>query len=363
MPEKQLASANPIRAMIEDAKFRSSVAAVLPSHLTPERFVRIALTATTRTPKLLECDKESVFKCLMQLSQFGLEPDGRLAHLIPFWNSKRNVMECQLIVDYKGLATLARRTGQVSYVYASKVCEQDEFEYDKGNVKTHKINFKEDRGKPYAYYAIVRFKDGTEQADCMTRDEVEAIRKRSRAANNGPWVTDFDEMGKKTIFRRLSKWLDLSPEYREALEADADSLEELRFENAQPTIARPIIQSLDSTAEAPKVEQGGGDETPVVPTQVEPALSPKKKPREKEKVPPTLKKKAAPSRNQLVNQIAIRLQDAGLKESDLIALCQENNWIDKNQEVLDEIEEERLKEFLLPNNWEFLMQEMEKLAK
>jgi recombination protein RecT len=364
MSEKQLASANPIRAMIEDPKFKSDVALALPAHLTPERFIRIALTATTRTPNLLKCDEQSIFKCLMQLSQFGLEPDGRLAHLIPFWNSKRNGYECQLIIDYKGLATLARRSGQVSVIHASEVRENDQFEYNKGVVQKHVINFKDERGPIYAYYAFVRFKDGSEQADCMDLPAVLRIKERSRSRDRdgklvGPWVTDEIEMGKKTVFRRLSKWLDLSPEYREALEADADALEELRFENAQPTIARPIIQSLDSTAEAPKVEQGGGDAP--VPTQVEPALSPKKKPKAEGKVAPTLKKKA-PSISPLVKEVRARLRDFN-QEQDLIALCQENNWIDKSQDTLEKIEEERLKEFLLPNNWEFLMQEMEKLAK
>lgn len=227
--EKQLT----LRDRIESKAFREAVAQVLPAHLTPERFVRLAIAAGTRTPKLNECDPTTVLQCLMQLSQFGLEPDGRNAHLIPFKNN-RGSYDCTLILDYKGLATLAKRSGVVSYIHADKVCDNDIFEYNKGVVVKHEINFKTDRGKPYAYYAMVRFKDGTEQATCMTKSEVEQIRKRSRAASNGPWVTDFDQMALKTTFRRLSKWLELSPEFRDALEADSDSLEELRFENALP---------------------------------------------------------------------------------------------------------------------------------
>src|SRR6185295_13567919 len=102
-------------------------------------------------------------------------------------------------------------------------------------------DFKKPRGNAYAYYAICHFKDETEKCDVMTKDEIEKIRSRSRAGQSGPWTTDFDEMAKKTVFRRLSKWIQLSPEYRDALEADADALEEHRFESALPAIARPVI--------------------------------------------------------------------------------------------------------------------------
>jgi recombinational DNA repair protein RecT len=134
----------------------------------------------------------------MSLSQFGLEPDGRNAHLVPFKN-QRGSYDCTLIIDYKGLAALAKRSGQVSYVHADMVCENDQFEFNKGVVVKHEVDFKKDRGKPYAYYAMVRYKDGTEQAAAMTKAEVDRIKARSRAGNSGPWVTDYDEMGKKGL--------------------------------------------------------------------------------------------------------------------------------------------------------------------
>ena len=211
-----------IREFLHGEEFKSQIALALPRHISPDRFVRISLTAMTRTPKLADCDQASFFMQLMTLSQLGLEPDGRLAHLIPFKNNKKGITECQLIVDYKGLAALAMRSGQISKIHADKVCENDIFEFDIGEVKKHKIDFHADRGEPYAYYALVVFKDGVQKAVCMPRADVDAIRRRSRAANDGPWVTDYDEMAKKTCFRNLSKWLELSPEYRDALEADWD---------------------------------------------------------------------------------------------------------------------------------------------
>lgn len=223
-----------LKGLLTSEKMKAQFAAALPRHLTPDRFVRVAITALTRTPKLQECTQESFFKCLLDLSAMGLEPDGRRAHLIPYRDNKRGVTECQLIVDYKGLAELVMRSGTVSNIHADKVCENDEFVFDRGEIKAHEIDFRKPRGEAYAYYALVRFKDGSEKAEVMTREEVESIRKRSRAGASGPWVTDFDEMAKKTAFRRCSKWLNLSAEIRDALEKDADQLAESGFRDVTP---------------------------------------------------------------------------------------------------------------------------------
>ena len=61
----------------------------------------------------------------------------------------------------------------------------------------------------------------------MTMDEVRAIKDRSPAGKSGPWVTDFNEMGKKTVMRRHSKRLPLSAEFRDAVDKDFDSLPDI----------------------------------------------------------------------------------------------------------------------------------------
>jgi recombination protein RecT len=231
-----------IKAWLQSDTLKSEVAKALPRHLTPDRFMRVAMTALTNTPKLAQCDHHSFFKCLLTLSQFGLEPDGRRAHLIPFNNRKRNIMECQLILDYKGIVELVMRSGLVSMLHADVVRETDEFIYDCGEIKTHRPDFhKEDRGPVYAAYAKCVFRDGATKCEVMTLSEINAIRKRSKAKDDGPWVTDWNEMAKKTVFRRLSKWLPLSAEIRDAFEADGDVLE------VQAVASAPT--SLDSLAD------------------------------------------------------------------------------------------------------------------
>ena len=241
-----------VKGWIETPAFRDQVARALPKHLTPDRFLRVALTALLKTPKLATCTPESVTQCLLSCSQMGLEPDGRRAHLIPYGNA------CTLIVDYKGIVELAMRSGLVANLHADTVCENDAFDYDRGELKIHKIDFRKPRGEVYAVYALARLKDGSEKCEVMTKDEVESIRKRSRAGTSGPWVTDWNEMAKKTAFRRLSKWLPLSPEFRDAVEADDEPVD-VTPKAAPAPIFRKREEAPALTLEVPETPPEDGD--------------------------------------------------------------------------------------------------------
>ncbi len=214
-----------LKGLLLSPAVQGQIATALPKHMTPERMVRAALTAMLRTPALAQCDQTSFMQAMLTLSQLGLEPDGRMAHLIPFNNNKAQRVDCQLIVDYKGLVELVNRSGKVSTIHADVVCENDDFEYDMGEIKRHRVDMRQPRGEVYAAYARVVMKDGTCKCEVMSFDEIEAIRKRSRAGGSGPWVTDWREMAKKTVFRRASKWLSLSPELRDAVNVDDDQIE------------------------------------------------------------------------------------------------------------------------------------------
>ena len=215
--EKAVVKPSDIRSLIMSDSAKKQFALSLPKHLSPDRFVRVALTAFNKTPKLLACTKESLTECLMSCSELGLEPDGRRVHLIPYGN------KCTLIIDYKGLVALARRSGEVADIHADVVCENDKFEYSfgtNGNLE-HRPAIA-NKGKVTAAYSFVKLKDGSTSYEVMNKEEIDAIRKRSKAANNGPWVTDWNEMAKKTVFRRHSKWLPLSAEFRDAVDKDYD---------------------------------------------------------------------------------------------------------------------------------------------
>lgn len=208
-----IAQIKEVRSLLTQDAMQQQFAAALPKHLTTERFCRVAITALSKTPKLQECTQASFFKCLLDLAAMGLEPDGRRAHLIPYGK------EATLVIDYKGLVELVRRSGDVVKIHADVVCENDTFEHSMGEVKVHTYDLRKDRGEPYAAYAQVTLRDGSVQAEIMSKADIEKIRAKSKAGKSGPWVDHWEEMAKKTAFRRLTKWLTLSPEIQERIAA------------------------------------------------------------------------------------------------------------------------------------------------
>ena len=216
-------------------RMKGQFAMALPKHITPDRFMRVALTAINKTPKLANCTRESLLACLMDCSALGIEPDGRLAYLIPYGD------QCTLIVGYKGIVELARRSGEIADIHADIVCANDQFEYSFGSEGklVHKPKLG-DRGDVIAVYSFAKLKDGSASYEVMDRAEVDAIKNRSKASGNGPWKTDWNEMAKKTVFRRHSKWLPMSSEkMQEALEKDFDLPSDIVD---MSRVGKPVVQ-------------------------------------------------------------------------------------------------------------------------
>lgn len=252
-----------IRQLLDKQKAQIQLA--LPKHMDVNRLVRVAMTSVQRTPKLLECDPITLLGAVIQSAQLGLEPDGITgqAYLIPFMNRKKNRMEVQFIPGYRGLISLARRSGTVTKIEAHVVHEKDHFKFRWGlsEILEHEPTIGNEPGDVIYAYAVATYKDGTKQFDVMTHREIEAIRSRSKSANDGPWVTDWEEMAKKTVIRRISKMLDLSPEFQRAVALE-DKLErgepqELSIE-LDPTevgsIEGEVVDTKTGEATEPKAE-------------------------------------------------------------------------------------------------------------
>lgn len=242
-----------IRELI-NGPMKKQFANALPKHLTPDRFVRVALTALTKTPKLMQCTTESLMSCLLDCSQLGLEPDGRKAYLIPYGNV------CTLIIGYQGLVDRARRSGEIADIHADIVCQNDHFVYSFGTDSRleHRPSLS-DRGEVIAAYSYVRLKDGSSSYEVMNKQEVDAIRKRSKASGSGPWVTDWAEMAKKTVFRRHSKWLPVSAEVLDTIEKDYDLAADVIDLNAEPRKGKPQIAMPKALSEATPAQEAPED--------------------------------------------------------------------------------------------------------
>jgi recombination protein RecT len=202
---------------------KSQFALAVPKHLNPERLLRVGMTAIQRTPKLMQCEPMSLVGALMQCAQLGLEPDGILGHayLVPFKNKKTGKLEAQFMVGYKGLISLARRSGEVQSINAQVVYENDHFEYCYGlNDKLEHKPARIDRGNPIAAYCVAKFKDGGHAFEVMSVEDIEEVRSQSKAKDDGPWVTHWGEMAKKTVTRKLAKYIPLSVEFQRAAALD-----------------------------------------------------------------------------------------------------------------------------------------------
>lgn len=226
------ASKNPVQAFrgfLERQK--GQIAAALPKHIPADRMIRLACTEFAKNPMLQECTPVSVFGALIQASQLGLEV-GVLgqAYLIPFKKNTKDkngqwssTLECQFIPGYKGLIALARRSGEVTSIETNIVYERDTFSLKLGidsNI-AHEPYLDGERGRARLVYGVAKFKDGGHHLEWMTIGDVERIRQKSKSKDNGPWVTDYEQMVRKTLIRRMANYLPMSVELEAALQVDS----------------------------------------------------------------------------------------------------------------------------------------------
>lgn len=206
-PSRPIQPFDRVRNLLE--KMTPQISRALPKHLTPDRMTRIALTELRKIPKLLQCNPESFCGAIMACSQLGLEPGSSLGqiYLIPFGK------EVQVILGYKGMIELARRSGQIISLAAHEVYENDTFEFEYGlEEKLRHVPNLNERGELMAVYAVAKFVGGGHQIEVMSKQDVDKIRARSKSGNSGPWMTDYNEMAKKTVLRKLFKYLPISIE-------------------------------------------------------------------------------------------------------------------------------------------------------
>lgn len=198
---------------------------MLPPSIPADKFVRTVQTAITLNPDIAQCDKQSVLAACMKAASDGLILDGREAVLNVFnvkvtrggketWEKRAQYMPM-----VTGVIKRVRNSGEVARLNAFIVHANDEFEVTYGldmDLK-HKPNFKEP-GEPIGAYAICRFKDGLDDFEFMSKAQIEGIRSRSKSKDKGPWVSDWSEMARKTVIRRLAKRLPMDSDLRNVVQ-------------------------------------------------------------------------------------------------------------------------------------------------
>lgn len=274
---KALATINP-NSLASDVKgfttfIRSrsgAIAKVAASHMNPVRITRIVIAAVTRTPRLKECTMASILNATMQAAELGLEAGSATgeAYLVPYGKV------CTLIPGYRGLISLAFRSGFVLSIRANVVYQGDAFTYEEGLTPqlTHIPAFDAPRDpKQITFaYCVIQLKDGGMVYDVMTRGEIDAIRQRSKAGGSGPWVTDYAEMAKKTVCRRTLKYAPMSVEMGKAMALDAADAGETTFEDIPEFDFMDVDPETGEVIEPKTKTQGLKDKLGVTETVEEP---------------------------------------------------------------------------------------------
>jgi len=257
----------------------------LVDRIDPRKNVTIEATFTqcailfASDPKLKSCTPASLIGFAIQCVVLGLDPtkQRREAWAVPF---KRNfqdsegkwqsVLECQFQTGYGGEIKLAIRTGTISNIYAYCVYEGDQFQIVRG-MKPDIIHIdgpnSGDQTKVIAAYAVVVFKDGTKQFECLNKKQLERLRLKSPMQKpdklGGMWESDYDEAARAKAVKRLAKFLPSEGEWRETgdgavitpeafKEANATGMDQFTYVEAEFEESKEL-PAHNSQAEIPKV--------------------------------------------------------------------------------------------------------------
>ncbi|MFD1274918.1 recombinase RecT [Streptomyces kaempferi] len=221
-------------AMVE--AYRNDLAMVMPSHVKPDTFVRLAVGVLRRDRNLATAAQNNpaaLMGALMDAAQLGLTPGTEQFYLVP--RKQKGRLEIQGIRGYQGEIELIYRAGAVSSVIVEVVRQADGFRYSPGRDErpAHDIDWDaEDRGALRLVYAYAVMKDGaTSKVVVLNKAQVMKAKAMSQGSDSpySPWQKHEEAMWMKTAAHRLTKWVPTSAEYmREQLRAQAEVAAEVR---------------------------------------------------------------------------------------------------------------------------------------
>ena len=235
-------------------KMKPEIQKALPKHIGADRMARIAYTTIRTTPALKNCSLGSLMGAVMQSAALGLEPNllGQ-CYILPYKS------EATFILGYRGMISLARRSGEIQTIYAHVVRENDEFSYQYGlNQDLKHIPAEGDRGGIKGAYMVAKFKDGGYYFEYMPLADILKRKEKSPSKNSeySPWNDikgiGYEEMVKKTVIRHAFKYLPVSVEIMNNVE----SKEEIVIKGVKDMSEDDFIElEVEEVNEDPKIEE------------------------------------------------------------------------------------------------------------
>lgn len=211
MSDERASPGSQVVTVLKSDAFQKSIQQALPPGLSKDRFTRAAITAIQKTPSIVECDKNSLYSALVESAQCGLMCDGKQAALVSFntnvgtRDKPRWIKKAQFMPMVGGIILNLGRVGAT--VDSQVVHANDEFMVEFGDdpkIIHHPAKLGTPRGDMIAAYAIIT-KDGVKYREVMDKEQIEAVRKQSKAADSLMWTQFASEGWRKTVLRRCSK--------------------------------------------------------------------------------------------------------------------------------------------------------------
>lgn len=280
MTQKQAAAPKVVQPIDEVrnalVKMGDQFKTALPSHISPDKFQRVVMTAIQQSPDLLLADRHSLYGACMRAAQDGLLPDGRESALVVY-NSKASkkgepdqwIKKVQYQPMISGILKKIRNSGEIASITAQLVRSEDAFDLwidEEGEHLKHRPALTSDRGEVTHAYMLAKTKDGGVYFEIMTKDEIEKVRASSKAKDSGPWKDWWDEMAKKTVLRRGSKKLPMSTDIEELIRADDELYDLAKTDErdvsqakTKPSRLGKLIASDEAAANDETSEEAGND--------------------------------------------------------------------------------------------------------
>jgi recombination protein RecT len=216
------------------------------------------LTANQYAAGIAVKNPVSVQNALRNASAIGisLNPANKHAYLVP-----RSGAIC-LDISYMGLMHLAQSTGSIEWGQAKLVYAADNY-VNQGIDKAplHEYPAFGQRGAIVGGYCTVKTSTGAYLTEEMSIDQINQVKSRSESAkkNSGPWVTDYEEMCRKTVVKRASKYWPKVDRLNQAIDyLNTDGGEGINTEQPVKDVT-PI--SMESEAYLQDYYNGADDET------------------------------------------------------------------------------------------------------
>lgn len=152
--------------------------------------------------KVAMANPSSAQNAIINVAAIGitLNPAAKLAYLVPRDGG------VHLDISYMGLLHLAQVSGAIQWGQCKLVHASDTYESNGlDKAPTHRYNAFGDRGPVVGGYCTVKTAQGDYLTEEMSLAEIKQVEESSKA-KNGPWQKWWDEMARKTIVKRASKY-------------------------------------------------------------------------------------------------------------------------------------------------------------